>query len=237
MCFDNFIYNRNTNKNTNIMKISKFDNFFENQSSNTKGNTNGMGNVKSPQPNLKSNELPSKKKNENVQSFDDFYQLNEEGGVAATTAGNTAGMGNVSSPTVSSTPGDVSGSIAGSGDLPAYEPTVMKKDLPKKKKKSKKTSKKTSENTIYVTSWTDWLTESTHSFNGDKYDKKPIKVKDKILKVGDEFSYNGIGKWKDGEEKVAHYLGKIDDNQIIYDFGKKGTKYVIDKEDLIKKIK
>jgi len=212
------------------MKITKFDIF---ESKNTNKNTQGMGNVKSPQPNNKPGELPSEKnkKNEGVKSFSDFFQLNEEGGVASATAGNTAGMGAVVAPTVASIPGDVSGSVAGSGDLPAYSPTVMKKDLPKKKKKNAKKN---------VKSWDDFMGKIDETFSYDvkvegDFDKKSIKIKNKTFKVGDKFSFKGIGKWKNGDDKVAHYLGRKDD-EIIFDLGKKGTKYIITKKELITKL-
>lgn len=83
-----------------------------------------------------------------VENFKNFIKLYEEdggGGCANATLGNTSGMGDVSAPIVSSTPGDVAGSIAGSGDLPAYDNplTFSTNNLTKgKKKKKKKTLKK-----------------------------------------------------------------------------------------------
>ena len=152
------------------MKIKKFT-LFEN-SQNTNGNTYGMGNVGAPQPKTEDVKIvpqpeprvePKEEtpKNESVKTFSDFH-LNEDG-VATSTLGNTSGMGNVVSPTVSSVPGDVSGSIAGSGDLPVttgtYHPTVLKK---KKRKKQTKESRhfgtETPKEEMYITSYTDWLT-------------------------------------------------------------------------------
>jgi hypothetical protein len=153
------------------MKIIKFK-LFENTSKITQGNINGMNDVKSPQPKQKGEflcDLPSKKNekneiinekliifndffnkkneitNENLMTFDEFH-LNEEGGVATATLGNTSGMGAVVAPTVSAIPGDVSGSISGSGDLPAYDKNISKIINIKSKKKKKKISKTTKEN-------------------------------------------------------------------------------------------
>ena len=62
-------------------------------------------------------------------------------------AGNSNGMGAVVAPQVSAIPGDVAGSIAGSGDLPAYDTGTSFDINPyqrRKKPKKKKTKKKKS---------------------------------------------------------------------------------------------
>jgi len=100
-----------------------------------------------------------------IKRYNDF--INEEG-MAMATAGNTGGMGAVVTPQPSSTPGDVAGSIKGSGDLPAGSSTHQvskdekkkKKDKPKSKRKSKKSKKESYESedksTMYISKYTDW---------------------------------------------------------------------------------
>lgn len=77
------------------------------------------------------------------------FKLFEEdgGGFASSTLGNTGGMGDIVAPIVSSVPGLVSSSIAGSGDLPAISGAyyakstnydfINKYNKKKKRKKSK----------------------------------------------------------------------------------------------------
>jgi hypothetical protein len=154
------------------MKLIKFE-LFENTAKVTQGNTQGMGNVKSPQPKEKGEtlcDLPSKKKipepiaqetpenksNESVKSFNDFILLKEDGGVATATLGNTGGMGNVSAPTIGGAgmtgalntySGDgnpVGTGTKGSGDLPSYD-FGKKFDTNPFKKKRKKFKKSTKE--------------------------------------------------------------------------------------------
>lgn len=173
------------------MNIKKFE-LFENTANNTQGNTKGMGNVKAPQPtNIKKEESDKKiqvsketpkeieKTNECVKSFNEF--LNEDGGVATATLGNASGMGDVAAPPVSTdgsinsytgngSPTETTGS--GSGDLPAYDMGTHfgfnKKDKPKKKKKkatkeSRHVGTETSKENMYVTSWTDWINNTTNN--------------------------------------------------------------------------
>jgi hypothetical protein len=101
-----------------------------------------------------------------IKKFQQF--LNEDGGTAMATAGNTGGMGAVTAPQASSTPGDVAGSTAGSGDLPAYDMGThfgpAKTNKKKKKSKSKKSKKESKglgaslndKATMYVTRFSDW---------------------------------------------------------------------------------
>ncbi len=172
------------------MKIISF-NLFENTANNTQGNTKGMSNVKSPQPSKetgKVNELPSEtripepiennsvdskkeeKTNESVKSFLNF--LNEDGGVAAATAGNTSGMGNVTAPIVSAIPGDVAGSTAGSGDIPAYDKGKYfgTKTNRKKKKKSTKES---------IESFSDWCDNLHESVESESKWWRDLSMSDK----------------------------------------------------------
>lgn len=98
-----------------------------------------------------------------IKKFNDFM-LNEDGdggGVANATLGNTGGMGDVVSPTVSAIPGDVAGSIPGSGDIAAHPiKPAFKYPANKKKKKSTKDSRHfgtdESKENMYITSFTDW---------------------------------------------------------------------------------
>lgn len=96
-------------------------------------------NTKIPEPDEKiedDDDIIEDEKNEKINSFNDF--LNEEG---IATASNSNGMGAIVAPTVSAIPGDVSGSIKGSGDIAAkafkpadklYNPKV--KSFKKRKK-------------------------------------------------------------------------------------------------------
>ncbi len=55
-----------------------------------------------------------------ITNFEDFMKINEDdggGGCAMATNASGGGMGAIVSPTVSAIPGDVSGSIKGSGDI------------------------------------------------------------------------------------------------------------------------
>jgi len=195
------------------MKLIKFE-LFENTANQTKGNTQGMGSVQSPQPKGQDetvSELPSKKRipepkeenpqettNESVKSFK-YFQLNEEGGVAAATLGNTGGMGSVTAPTIGGdgatgsnfnysgdgNPTDT-GTI-GSGDLPAYDMGKKFDTEPFKKKKKKKKKKTTKESRhfgtdtpkedMYITSWTDWMTTNENN-SSNEYDVNDIVTVD-----------------------------------------------------------
>lgn len=64
-----------------------------------------------------------------------FNKFNED---ATATLGNTGGMGNVSAAIPSSTPGDVAGSIPGSGDIGQTLGTYIKPPLNLKKRKKKR---------------------------------------------------------------------------------------------------
>lgn len=136
------------------MKIRRV---MENNSTSTEGNTNGMGNVRAPQPGPipgQVNTLPSQtpppppvveEENERrVQPFAAF--LNEEG-TAGATMGNTGGgnnvtianpgpnnTGQVNSYTGNGSPTNAPGSKDGSGDSPKYYPTVLRGDKKKKHK-------------------------------------------------------------------------------------------------------
>lgn len=154
---------------------------FENSANVTQGNTYGMGNIGAPQPKQPNEEdnknqhiEPEKPieepKNESVVSFSKFH-LNEDGGVAMATLGNTAGMGNVTTPPVS-TNGSINtytgnGSPTetvgrGSGDIAATSKSFLKNPAGKKKRKASKESTHFGTNqpkeSMYVTSYTDWLT-------------------------------------------------------------------------------
>jgi hypothetical protein len=160
------------------MKLIKFE-LFENNATVTQGNTQGMGNVKSPQPKEKGemlSDLPSKKKipepiveetpenntNESVKSFNDFILVKEDGGVATSTLGNTGGMGNVVAPiiggagatgalnTYSGDGNPVGTGTKGSGDLPAYDMGKKFDTNPFKKKSKKKKSKKATKESRHV---------------------------------------------------------------------------------------
>lgn len=100
-----------------------------------------------------------------VKRFYEFIKENDGGGVANSTLGNTNGMGNVSAPQPSSTPGDVAGSIPGSGDIAAYDMgdhfgTNIFKQKKKKKKKKKKEDLGKDYRNMYVTKFTDWIYNS-----------------------------------------------------------------------------
>ena len=164
------------------MKITKFD-LFEN-SKQTLGNSSGMGNVKAPQPYIEPEKVIETKTPPVVENNDEETDVNESvytfnnfnEGVATATLGNTSGMGDVSAPPVSTDgsnftyDGDGSPSETvgrGSGDT-----TAKSEKKKKKKKKATKESRhfgtETDKKDMYVTSWSDWLSE----------DKKVIYRKD-----------------------------------------------------------
>jgi hypothetical protein len=99
-----------------------------------------------------------------IKKFNEYIKESEGGGVAVSTLSNTNGMGNVVAPQPSSSPGDVSGSISGSGDIPAYD-MGNKFDFPFKSKKKKGKKKKEKNKwgsdykNMYVTKFTDWTSK------------------------------------------------------------------------------
>lgn len=75
-----------------------------------------------------------------ITKFENYMKLYEDGdgGCAMATNASSGGMGNVVAPTVSAIPGDVAGSIAGSGDIANGKPLGPFTKLPLNKKKRKK---------------------------------------------------------------------------------------------------
>ena len=152
--------------------IKKFDEMlFENNEEVTKE----VGEERVPEPKketeikTKEKETPSEKKeevdiSETIHTFNDFI-FEGEGGGAYATNGNSASMGAITAPTMSDTPGDVAGSISGSGDIPAYDMGKKFDTIPNKKKKKKSKLKKESRHqgtnldkeNMYVTSFSDWV--------------------------------------------------------------------------------
>lgn len=94
-----------------------------------------------------------------IKKFENYLNENDGGGISNSTLGNTGGMGNVVAPQPSNIPGDVSGSIKGSGDLPAYDNGKKFVTNPFRRKSKKKKGKKTlgeDYRNMYVTKFTDW---------------------------------------------------------------------------------
>lgn len=199
----------------------------------TAGNTAGIGNVSASQPGAVPGETSTKGSGDKVATsfgkstqqkpkfkhakkrppkceviipFNKFVntKVNEDGGVAFATAGNTAGMGNVTAPTVSAIPGDVSGSIAGSGDLPAKAGVFTKTPVGKKKRKITKEHMGTEQpkENMYVTSYTDWLTADGTNENIELFEDSS-RVWNMLEKISVELQYQ--------RDKLEKMDNKLDD--------------------------
>ena len=188
---------------------------FENYSNSTQGNTNGMGAVRSPQPSVipgqvNTTTVPCQEENAEIKPEENidntvcnteekieeslilnFEQFLNEDGEASATMGNGNGMGAVTAPIVSATPGDVAGSVAGSGDVVARSVNVATKQPVKKMRKLKKVRKPVlkpqiknftenhterglgkdlnDKSTMYVARYSDWNYPTLEHMENDEY--------------------------------------------------------------------